>query len=265
MKIYIGTSGYDYDTWVSNYYKTGTNKLDQYMNDFKSVELNSTYYQIPKRNVWQSWADRAKQHRFVYSVKAYRSIVASRDPVNIKKYWGRFWNGCQLLDNSLGCILLQYSGKFKFDADRTDNTTAILDYLTKLLPKNVKFAFEFRHSSMFNSIIYKYFQQNKNWTIVVNHIMSNTQWFGDLVTGFHPELPIVPKLNLNFLYFRLHGTKGKYIGSYSISVLKQIVKCVKSADVTTVFVYFNNTAHINRHAKLPDAIVDIIDLNKLLK
>ncbi len=48
--IYVGTSGYSYEDWVGTIYPPGTDKRDMlraYVEKFKTVELNFTYYRQP--------------------------------------------------------------------------------------------------------------------------------------------------------------------------------------------------------------------------
>jgi len=48
--IYVGTSGYSYEDWVGTFYPPGTDKRDMlraYVEKFKTVELNFTYYRQP--------------------------------------------------------------------------------------------------------------------------------------------------------------------------------------------------------------------------
>jgi uncharacterized protein YecE (DUF72 family) len=57
-QIRIGTSGWHYKHWIGRYYPRDIKPaamLDYYIHDFDSVELNNTFYQLPKEKSFDSW------------------------------------------------------------------------------------------------------------------------------------------------------------------------------------------------------------------
>lgn len=251
MHVYIGTSGYKYANWKSTYYpkKLGSNdEFSYYMNDFNTVEINNSYYKMPTKENWLNWRNKA-QRNFVYSVKANRLIIQSKDPKKLKLYWDKFWKGAKLLETNLGCILFQYPDNFEFN----EKNYQVIQYFSQILPKKVKFAFEFRHVSWFNNTVYDFFNKHK-WTIVIDHV-KNTGWIDDFKNGFNPDLNKF-KLTSDYIYIRLHGTEGQYIGGYKRGVLEEIIKFLNKRKPKYAFIYFNNTDKIDKKTKLPDAVHD---------
>ena len=77
--IRIGTSGWHYDHWKGVFYPEGLPKgkwLEHYAGHFDTVEINNTFYHLPKEQSVQRWRDVAP-HGFLYSVKANRYITHS--------------------------------------------------------------------------------------------------------------------------------------------------------------------------------------------
>lgn len=59
MKIYVGTSGYGYKEWKGKFYPekiSPEEMLRFYSERFGAVEINNTFYRMPKENVLASWA-----------------------------------------------------------------------------------------------------------------------------------------------------------------------------------------------------------------
>ena len=83
MKLWVGTSGYSYKPWVGNFYPEGLpakEMLRYYATQLPSVEINNTFYRLPKESVVQSWADQVgPDFRFV--LKAPQRITHVNVPV----------------------------------------------------------------------------------------------------------------------------------------------------------------------------------------
>src|SRR5688572_24058401 len=59
MNLYVGTSGYSYKEWKGTFYPEKL-KADQmlrfYGERFRTVEINNTFYRMPKASVLEAWA-----------------------------------------------------------------------------------------------------------------------------------------------------------------------------------------------------------------
>ncbi len=77
MDFRVGTSGYSYKEWRGNFYPeklTATKMLAYYAERLSSVELNNTFYRMPKSEVLESWAAQVPDG-FRFSIKASRRIT----------------------------------------------------------------------------------------------------------------------------------------------------------------------------------------------
>ena len=57
-KIFIGTSGWNYDHWKGPFYPSNlsqTKFLEYYTQYFQTVEINNTFYQLPKKKTFKKW------------------------------------------------------------------------------------------------------------------------------------------------------------------------------------------------------------------
>ena len=79
--IHIGTSGYYYKDWVGKFYPEGLKAADRlgfYAREFKTVEINSTYYHMPNARSMEGMA-RQVTDDFVFAVKAPQELTHQRD------------------------------------------------------------------------------------------------------------------------------------------------------------------------------------------
>ena len=60
-RIFIGTSGWHYNHWKGPFYPRSTSTeamLDFYVRHFATVEINNSFYQLPKPETLRSWRDK---------------------------------------------------------------------------------------------------------------------------------------------------------------------------------------------------------------
>ena len=75
--IRIGTSGWYYNHWTGLFYPDKLPKskwFEYYAGNFNTVEINNTFYQLPKHDALKRWHKLAPEN-FIYSVKANRYIT----------------------------------------------------------------------------------------------------------------------------------------------------------------------------------------------
>lgn len=80
MELRIGTSGYSYDDWKGVFYPIRLPKgkmLDYYSRFFNCVEINSTYYNIPHKNVFAQM-ERKTPEDFHFIVKVHKNTTHDR-------------------------------------------------------------------------------------------------------------------------------------------------------------------------------------------
>lgn len=142
--IYVGTSGFDYPEWKPSFYPADLPRkqfLKYYSSRFRSVELNSTFYQIPNAARIAAWRS-AVPADFRFVLKAPRRIThveRLKLPSEALKF---FLQSAAGLGQGLGAVLFQLPPFFKRDEAKL---AAFLDEL----PRELRAAFEFRHESWF--------------------------------------------------------------------------------------------------------------------
>ena len=77
MKILAGTSGYAFKEWKGNFYPADLKDdgfLGYYATKFPAVEINNTFYRLPKENVLREWAAQVPE-TFTFALKASQRIT----------------------------------------------------------------------------------------------------------------------------------------------------------------------------------------------
>src|SRR5262245_29686221 len=77
MNLYVGTSGYSYKEWKGNFYPkdlADKQMLHYYGEQFRTVEINNTFYRMPKPSVLEDWA-KAVPADFRFVLKASQRIT----------------------------------------------------------------------------------------------------------------------------------------------------------------------------------------------
>jgi len=147
--LYVGTSGYSYKEWKGNFYPekiSAKDMLSYYGERFLSVEINNTFYRLPRSEILEGWAEQVPgDFRFVLKasrrITHFKRLQSSGDEVEYLVRTARS------LGSKLGAILYQLPPNLKKDADRL---TAFLEEL----PDSPGSAFEFRHESWFDDEVY---------------------------------------------------------------------------------------------------------------
>lgn len=149
MKIYAGTSGYSYKEWKGFFYPEKMKPeemLSFYATKLPAVEVNNTFYRLPKRELIDLWSSQVPpEFRFV--IKASQKITHMRRLKGAGDETNYLMDVVSLLEKKLGVVFFQLPPNFKKDVERLG---AFLD----ALPKNVPIAFEFRHATWFDEEVY---------------------------------------------------------------------------------------------------------------
>jgi uncharacterized protein YecE (DUF72 family) len=257
MKLYIGTSGYQYDFWIQNFYPKTIPKeemLKYYARYYNSVEINYTFYKIPSLNTVLKW-HRDTPRDFKFSIKVNQGITHYKKLNNVSKLLTKFLSSLKPLKSKLSCLLFQFPHNFSCTETNINRILAIKKYL----PKRVNIAFEFRHNTWFNDRIYKLFN-DQHWLLTLSYYPKI------LSTKYALKSSYVPKIEAyiyaKYLYIRMHGSKSEYGGSYTNTTLITIKNIIQNNNFQKVYAYFNNTDTLTN--KIPSAILDANRFKKLL-
>jgi uncharacterized protein YecE (DUF72 family) len=142
MRVYIGTSGYNYPEWRGTFYPEGfpAKKMFGYYSErFPSVEINYTFYRLPMATTAEAWRLQAPEG-FRYALKASRRITHDRRLKDCAETMSLFCEAARGLGPALGPLLFQLPPTFKVDIPR-------LEAFLSLVPPDMRGAFEFRHGS----------------------------------------------------------------------------------------------------------------------
>jgi uncharacterized protein YecE (DUF72 family) len=149
MKIHAGTSGFSYDEWRGTFYPEELPKasmLGHYSARLGSVEINNTFYQLPKAELLERWRD-AVPPDFTFALKAGRRITHIQRLKGAVESVGYFFAAAAVLGERLGPVLFQLPPFAQKDA-------GLLKEFLAVPPAGARIAFEFRHPSWFDDEIY---------------------------------------------------------------------------------------------------------------
>jgi len=224
--IRIGTSGWHYNHWTGLFYPAKLPKskwFEHYAKNFDTVEINNTFYQLPKQETFKNWHKQAPKN-FLYTVKANRYITHIKRLKDPSESLKRFFERVGILAENLGPILYQLPPNFHKDLDR-------LKAFLQVLPEDQIAVFEFRHKSWFSDDTYRLLSEfNAGFCI---HDLAG--------------VPTPRVITADLIYVRFHGPTGKYQGNYSRPALQNWAKWIKDniKGKKAVFAYFNNDIHAN--------------------
>lgn len=142
MRVYVGTSGYDYKEWKGEFYPQDTASkalLRAYAERLETVEINNTFYHLPTERVLTSWMEQVPEN-FVFAVKASRRITHIKRLKDVAPETDYLFRTLSHLGPRLGPVLFQFPANFAVGADRLEN-------FLNLTPGAVKCAFAFRAQS----------------------------------------------------------------------------------------------------------------------
>jgi uncharacterized protein YecE (DUF72 family) len=218
----VGCSGYYYPTWKNKFYPHGLqakNWLAYYSSVFNSVELNGTFYRIPKLTDLQKYAKVTPAH-FKFSVKMSKYITHIIKLKNTKQDIFDFQNLMhEGLSDKCGYFLFQLPPSFQYNEEN-------LERIIENIPHHPHNIIEFRHISWWNEHVRKTLTS-------AGLTLCNIDYPG-LKTEFLITSPI--------FYLRLHGNPGLFKSSYSEEALKNFYHHFPK-DNNCCATYFNNTCY----------------------
>jgi uncharacterized protein YecE (DUF72 family) len=136
--LYVGASGFSYPPWRGEFYPADAKPADYlrlYAERLPSVELNTSFYQLPSEEQFRRWADQTPPE-FRFSVKMSRRITH----FGRLELVGTFCESVRALGEKLGPILIQ----FPPNRPRDDG---MLHLLRESLDPELQYAYEFRNET----------------------------------------------------------------------------------------------------------------------
>jgi uncharacterized protein YecE (DUF72 family) len=150
-RLLAGASGYSYKEWKGDFYPQSIKPeamLAWYAERLPTVEINNTFYRMPKTAVVEGWAA-ATPAGFQFAIKASRRIthIARIKAESAAEPLGFLYRNLAALGAKRGAELFQLPPNLKKDLPR------LREFLA-LLPKEHRAAFEFRDASWFDDDVY---------------------------------------------------------------------------------------------------------------
>ncbi|WP_128548053.1 DUF72 domain-containing protein [Larkinella soli] len=223
MSIHIGTSGWSYDHWQGVLYPFPTpvsKRLGYYIQQFRTVELNSSFYRWPKESTFAGWRERLPEE-FRLTVKAPRGLTHAKKLYAPEQWLERIKTCWHTLGEKRAILLVQLTPHLACDYGR-------LEYFLSQVPPWMQVTVEFRHPTWHTEAIFSLLERYG----AAYCIMSGA------------NLPCILRATAPFVYVRMHGpdTQHLYGGSYSDEDLRWWADRIREwqASGREVYVYFNN-------------------------
>jgi uncharacterized protein YecE (DUF72 family) len=214
MRLSVGTSGYSYKGWKGVFYPDdlpAREMLRFYAGRLPAVEINNTFYRLPKTALLESWAGQVPED-FRFSIKASQRITHRKRLKDAADETGYLLETTSVLGARLGVILFQLPPYLKVDADR------LAEFLT-LLPPGTRAAFEFRHPSWENEAVYGLLRERDCALCIAD-------------TDGREETPLVRTAGWGYLRLRRP--------SYDDAELRRWAAAVRSQDWEEAFIFFKH-------------------------
>ena len=144
MKCWVGTSSFSYKEWKGSFYPedlSNDRMLAYYGERLNAVEINNTFYRMPKRATLADWGGKVPDE-FSFVLKASRKITHFKRLKDTQDELGYLVDVSSELGARLGPMLFQLPPNMKIDVER------LRDFVS-LFPAGLRAAFEFRHDSWF--------------------------------------------------------------------------------------------------------------------
>jgi uncharacterized protein YecE (DUF72 family) len=223
-RLFIGTSGWYYKHWLGNFYPKDLSMRDMfsfYSDRFNTVEINNSFYALPKETTVERWAEMAPSD-FCFAAKASRYLTHVKKLIEPVEPLTRYFNVMERLGDRLGPVLFQFPRTWKYNLER------LAEFLT-FLPGKHRYVFEFRHDSWYVPAVYKLLK-------TYNCAFCMFDMGGK-------ESPL--EITADFIYVRMHSPGQMYSGDYRTDLLIPWKKRIMAWDpaVKSIYFYFNNDAH----------------------
>jgi uncharacterized protein YecE (DUF72 family) len=212
MKLYCGTSGFSFKEWKGPFYPEklpAGEMLAFYAERLPTVEINNTFYRMPRKSVLEGWAAQAPD-TFRFAIKAPRRITHMKQLVHCDEEARYLFDALEVLGSHLGVVLFQLPPHARAGVEK-------LAAFLELIPADVPVAFEFRHASWSDAAVYAVLERR------------GVAWVTADNDGGEP--PALPKTAAH-TYLRLRAE------SYSDKALKAWK--ARCADFERAFVFFKH-------------------------
>ena len=231
MRFLTGTSGFAFKEWKGNFYPGDIKDdamLGYYSGQFPTVEINNTFYRLPKESVLEGWTTHVPE-AFRFSIKASQRITHfGRLKPESASALEFLLKNTQVMGEKLGPILFQLPPNMKKDIERLRGFLA-------LLPQGRRFTMEFRHESWFDDETFAALREHDVAMCVIEQ----------------PEFSSPFVSTSSWGYVRLHRF------DYDAASLQAWADKLRAQSWSDVFVYFKHDEGVGSG---PTAVVQFLEL-----
>ena len=226
---------------------------------FNTLEHCATFYRLNDDSSWNSWKKMCldiSKTNFKITVKTHKMFTHDNNLLitdDIRGHLVNFIRKCRLLETALGPILIQLPPTFS----KSSENIGKLKTLSNMLPSDLRFAFEFRSSSMYCDEVYDIMREN-NWIIVLYHLCDEKKNF---------TTPFIDTCQ-DTAYIRLHGASQQFSGDYGPAELTKWSSFIASLaqQKKHVYIFMNNNESFvgDVRSSVVDATCISQQVNKLM-
>lgn len=203
MNVWVGTSGFAFPEWKGNFYPekiAAKDMLRYYAERFPTVEVNNTFYRLPKETVLADWAAEVPDG-FQFVLKASQRITHFQRLKDVADLVTYLLRTASTLGQKLGPILFQLPPNLKKDVPRLKEF-----FLT--LPERRRVAFEFRHASWFDDETFDVLREESAALCVAD-------------TGEEPATPLVATTDWGYLRLRREDFSDAELAEWAKRIREQ--------------------------------------------
>jgi uncharacterized protein YecE (DUF72 family) len=225
--VRVGTSGWSYPHWRKGVFYP--EELPQRAEaayaraSFPTLELNATFYRLPKPTTVARWRDEAPDG-FVYAAKGSRFITHLKRLANLHDAVDNYVARIAPLAPVMDVVLWQLPPDLEVDVPLLAD---FLDHVAeRFAAVDTRHAVEFRHPSWLRDGVHATLSERE---------VANT-WISSL------RMPFAPVTTSDLVYVRFHGLEGGFSHPYTDDELAPFVAatCERAEAGDDVYVYFNN-------------------------
>lgn len=217
MKLLIGSSGFAFKEWKGPFYPEDLKDdgfLGYYAAQLPTVEINNTFYRLPKESVLREWAAQVPDE-FRFTLKASQRITHfARLKEEAASPLGFLLKNVEVMGDKLGVILFQLPPNLQKDLPRLQGFLA-------LLPKGRRYAMEFRHQTWFGDDVVAELRAHDVAMVVIEQEDFSS--------------PMIPTANWGYL--RLHRF------DYDERLLETWMRRIQDEPWQEAFVFFKHDVH----------------------
>jgi uncharacterized protein YecE (DUF72 family) len=227
-RAYIGTSGWNYKHWRNLIYPARMAQkrwLDFIAQHFDTVEVNTSFYRIPKKESVSAWAESTPEH-FRFALKLWRGITHYRKLRNSETFTANFLEVAEHMPAERRAPLL-----IQLPPNQGKDVPKLIEYvrdLRRVSDKHWLVSVEFRNNDWLDEETYEALDR-EDVALCIH----------DMAGKGNTDQPN----KANFVYVRRHGSgEGRYAGSYSPEQLRADADRIRAwtREGRRVFVYYNN-------------------------